>query len=176
MEHRFRTVMCGWLPCCKDFFELRRSSAGAVMCTAFAVRLTAAPMRSADRLPIIPTGIAPDDACGFFQSGRALSITAYFTLANALNLLDFDFYWRGRYCPRRFSVWLRAVSPSRPSFGKAARAAAVNAGRKATAAGGAERGVDGREHGARMGLAGPLMRTPPGPVPPPAAGTFRPWP
>jgi hypothetical protein len=43
----------------------------------------------------------------------------------------------------------------------AARAAAVNAGRKATAAGGAERGVDGREHGAIIAEAGPLMPLPP---------------
>jgi hypothetical protein len=59
------------------------------MCTAFAVRLTAALMRSTDRLPIIPASILPDDTSGFFRPGRALSITAYFTLANALNLLDF---------------------------------------------------------------------------------------
>jgi len=42
------------------------------MCTAFAAQMTAALMRSADRLPIMVAGIAPDEASGFFRSGRAL--------------------------------------------------------------------------------------------------------
>jgi hypothetical protein len=37
--------------------------------------MTAALMRSTDRLPIIPAGLSPDDKRGFFRSGRALSIT-----------------------------------------------------------------------------------------------------
>ena len=61
----------------------------------------------------------------------------------------------------RFFVRLSGVSPPRPKLGKAPRAASVNAGRKATAAGGAERGVDGREHGAIVDKAGPLMPLPP---------------
>ena len=61
----------------------------------------------------------------------------------------------------RFFVRLSGVSPPRPKLGKAPRAASVNAGRKATAVGGAERGVDGREHGAIVDKAGPLMPPPP---------------
>jgi hypothetical protein len=56
-----------------------------------------------------------------------------------------------------FSVRLNGVSPSRPKVSKAPRAVAVNAGRKATAAGGAVRGVDGCEHGAIVEQPGPLM-------------------
>src|SRR5262245_41205766 len=79
----YLTDLCGWLPCCKGFFSGRCSSAGAVMCTAFAVLVTAALMRSADRLPIILADTGSEVRGGFFRSGRALSITAYFTLANA---------------------------------------------------------------------------------------------
>src|SRR4249920_4156537 len=51
--------------------------AGAVMCTAFAAPMAAALMRSADRLPIMVASFAPDEACGSFRSGRALSITPF---------------------------------------------------------------------------------------------------
>jgi hypothetical protein len=54
------------------------------MCTAFAVHLTAALMRSTDLVPIIAADIASNDGGGFSKSGRALSITASFTLANAV--------------------------------------------------------------------------------------------
>jgi hypothetical protein len=67
-------LMCGWLPICKGFFSVMLS-AGALMCTAFAAQMTAALMRSADRLPIMVAGFAPDEVSGFFRSGRALSIT-----------------------------------------------------------------------------------------------------
>src|SRR5271157_3633750 len=100
------------------------------MCTAFAAHLTAALMRSTDRLPIIPTGLAPDEERGFFRSGRALSITPLSPLRTLLNL---TFQRRALSTPLcRFFVRLNGVSPSRPELRRALRAVAVNTGRKAT--------------------------------------------
>jgi len=95
------------------------------MCPVSAALMTAALMRSADRLPIIPAVLSlkdPDDGCGFFRSGLALSITP-FTLANLMNLI-LHWLWP------RFFVRLGGVSPSRPDFAKAAAGAAVNTGRR----------------------------------------------
>jgi hypothetical protein len=82
------------------------------MCTAFAVVMTAALMRSTDRLPIILADTGSEVRSGFFRSGRALSITAYFTLANAYNLDVWNCPLPGGlalFC--RFFVWLDGVSP-----------------------------------------------------------------
>ena len=68
------------------------------------------------------------------------------------------------YVPQRaagsFSVWLNGVSPSRPEFRRAPRAVAVNTGRRPSPQA-ARSGVDGREHGAMVDEAGPLMPLPP---------------
>ena len=55
-----------------------------------------------------------------------------------------------------FFVRLNGVSPSRPELCKAPRGAAVNAGRRPPPKA-ARSGVEGREHGAIVELAGPLM-------------------
>ena len=60
----------------------------------------------------------------------------------------------------RFSVRLNGVSPPRPTFPKAPRAVAVNTGRRPPRSA-ARSGVDGREHGAIVDEAGPLMPLPP---------------
>ena len=52
-------------PVARFFLEGGCSSAGADMCTAFAVLLTAALMRSTDRLPIIRVGMMPEPLAGF---------------------------------------------------------------------------------------------------------------
>ena len=59
-------------------------SAGALMCTAFAAQMTAALMRSADRLPIMVAGLAPDEVAGFSNLAEPWHHSS-FTLANALN-------------------------------------------------------------------------------------------
>jgi len=61
-----------------------------------------------------------------------------------------------------FSVRLNGVSPSRPTFPKAPGAAAVNTSRRLPPEA-ARSGVDGREHGATVDKAGPLMPPPPWP-------------
>jgi hypothetical protein len=55
-----------------------------------------------------------------------------------------------------FFVRLNGVSPSRPDFREAPRTAAVNAGRRPPQSA-ARSGVEGCEHGAIVGQAGPLM-------------------
>ena len=119
------------------------------MCTAFAAHMAAALMRSTDRLPIIPAGLSPDDGCGFFRSGRALSITplsplrTYEAFSCRPRAMAKSRLWRG------FSVRLSGVFPSRPDFRKAPGGVAVNAGRRPPRRG-AERGVEGRERGATI--------------------------
>jgi len=153
--------MCGWLPGRKCFFGVM-VLAGVRSCVRRLRQTWPLPlMRSTDRLPIIPTGFSPDDECGFYRSGRALSITPIFTLANVLTrdgLAPYACGGAGQFLcsvERRFSV------PA--CFQEALRAAAVNTSRRLPPQA-ARSGVDGCEHSARLWGAGPLMRLPPRPA------------
>lgn len=115
------------------------------MCTAFAAHMTAALMRSTDRLPIIAADFASDDGSGFFRSGRALSITPLSPLRTYEAFLSGapDVQNSGANVWQSFSVRLSGVFPSRPDFRKVPGVVAVNAGRRPPRRG-AERGVEGR--------------------------------
>ena len=108
------------------------------MCTAFAVLLTAALMRSTNRLPIIRMGMMPEPLAVF--SGLAEpKASLLFHPCKRFEPLCLEPHAIQRHGYAVSLSGLAAFLRSRPNSVKAARAGAVNTGRKATAARGAKR-------------------------------------